>query len=245
MNNFNTSITAITSRNQTPSDLLSISISTISSPSPSATMYFPLAFATFVFSALALPTGGNHKALPACDATPRPCSCPTGTFLQNSTSWATWPVPAKGISDITANFFETAWFGTSPSETHGEPYTPGAERVLYGELPNAGVYPMTEELRTFKWLPRNKGYQLTFGLADVPFYYNTTSGPAGQLGGTWEWMDVHAIGKKETYMLWNIHACFSSAYDFAGFHESAMNNITAILKAEGKMTGEMNGPYSY
>ena len=46
----------------------------------------------------------------------------------------------------------------------------------------------------------------------MPFYYNTTSGPAGQLGGTWEWMDVHAIGKKETYMLWNIHACFSSAY---------------------------------
>ncbi|GAT20592.1 similar to An09g00540 [Aspergillus luchuensis] len=114
---------------------------------------------------------------------------------------------------LTGIVFETAWFGTTPTETHGEPYTPGAERVLYGELPNAGVYPMTEELRTFKWLPRNKGYQLTFGLAGVPFYYNTTSGPAGQLGGTWEWVDVHAVGKKETYMLWNIYACFSSAYE--------------------------------
>lgn len=83
-------------------------------------------------------------------------------------------------------------------------------------------------MRTFKWLPRNKGYQLTFGLADVPFYYNTTSGPAGQLGGTWEWMDVHAIGKKETYMLWNIHACFSSAYGTSCYFRQVLVDLLML-----------------
>ena len=52
---------------------------------------------------------------------------------------------------------------------------------------------------------------MKFQMDDVPFKYNATYGP-GILGGTWDIVDVRSVGDRETYMLWNIYACFSNAF---------------------------------
>ncbi|PYI03214.1 hypothetical protein BO78DRAFT_452034 [Aspergillus sclerotiicarbonarius CBS 121057] len=208
-------------------------------------MFFLLAFATLLSaSALPLDHRPGYRCLPVCDATPRECACPSGTFFMNSTTWGTYPAPVEDLTDIIANYFDTAWFGTTPVETIGDPFTPGAKRVLIAQLPDSGKFPFTEELTTQDWLPDHQGLIQKYQMADAPFHYNTTSGRPGQLGGTWDLIDVHAV-ENGTYMLWNIYACFSAPYDFAAFHESGMKNISAILKHEGKMAGEMDGPYSY
>ncbi|THC93012.1 hypothetical protein EYZ11_007521 [Aspergillus tanneri] len=185
-------------------------------------MLFPIAFLSFLFSAFALPHGSKRSNLPACDATWRKCSCPSGTFFQTSTSWIIYPAAVEDVTAATGNFFETAWFGTSPSQILGEPYTPGAKRILMGELPNAGVYPFTEELTMYQPLPNNQGYHMKFQMGDTPFYFNTTCGKQGHLAGTWDWVDVHSVGPQKTYMMWGIYACFSIVYgissdSFPGF----------------------------
>lgn len=82
-------------------------------------------------------------------------------------------------------------------------------------------------------------------MGDAPFYFNMTTGAPGILGGTWDIVDVHAIGSKTSSWLWNIYACFSVDFDFQGFHESAMLNVTSILKSQGKTSGSLIGPFSY
>ena len=52
---------------------------------------------------------------------------------------------------------------------------------------------------------------MKFQMDDTPFHYTGKSGP-GILGGTWDIIDVRSVGSRQTYMLWNIYACFSDTF---------------------------------
>ncbi|APA13061.1 hypothetical protein SS1G_08566 [Sclerotinia sclerotiorum 1980 UF-70] len=215
------------------------------------------AITPLIASALALPAAtvasSNSKSrptpsppkLPACGPTPQPCSCPAGTYYQVSTSVAIVPASASDLQSVIGNFLQTSWFGTSPESITGTGTIPGAQRHLLGEIPGAGIYPITEELTLYKPYPNNGGFYQKFQMGDAPFYFNMTTGAPGILGGTWDIVDVHAIGSKTSSWLWNIYACFSVDFDFQGFHESAMLNVTSILKSQGKTSGSLIGPFSY
>ncbi|PKY03679.1 hypothetical protein P168DRAFT_282398 [Aspergillus campestris IBT 28561] len=202
------------------------------------------AFATFIFSALAIPL--STRVLPLCSAaTPRACACPSGTTFVNSTTWARYPATVKDVTAITGNYFETAWFGSSPIKTAGHPYMVGADRTLMGELPNTAAFPATERLTMYKQLPFRSGFQIKYDMVDTPFHYNQTNGEQGQIAGYWEYMEVRAVGPNRTHWLWNIYSCFSTPSDFEAFHESAMNNVSSILESRGQMHGRLDGPHSY
>jgi len=209
------------------------------------------AISPLILSALALPAATKPQPtptppkLPACGPTPQPCSCPAGTYYQESTSFAIIPASVPDLQSIIGDFLNTAWFGTSPTSTIGNGFVPGAQRTLLGGIPGAGVYPITEKLTQWKPYPNNAGFLQKFQMADTPFYFNMANGAPGILGGTWDTVDVHAIGPHASSWLWNIYACFSVEFDFAAFHESAMNNATAILTSQGKTSGSIIGPYSY
>ena len=81
----------------------------------------------FCISVLAIPA---PRSLPACSWTPQPCSCPSGTTFVNSTTWAVIDANARDISAITDNFLDSAWFGSVPIATTGDPKQPGATRSL-------------------------------------------------------------------------------------------------------------------
>ncbi|PLN76558.1 hypothetical protein BDW42DRAFT_198896 [Aspergillus taichungensis] len=203
-----------------------------------------IAFSTFIFSALAVPH--STRGLPLCSAsTPRACACPSGTTFTNSTTWARYPAAVKDVTAITGNYFETAWFGSSPIKTSGQPYTVGADRTLMGELPNTAPFPATERLTMHKQLPNHSGFQIKYQMVDAPFHYNQTNGERGQIFGYWEFMEIHAVSPIRTHWVWNIYSCFSTPSDFEAFHESAMNNVSSILESRGKMYGRLIGPYSY
>ncbi|ESZ95926.1 hypothetical protein SBOR_3739 [Sclerotinia borealis F-4128] len=212
-----------------------------------------LAITPLIASAFALPTTNNHKPhststpsnLPACGPTPQPCACTAGTTFQNSTSFATIPASVPDLQDVIGDFLSTAWFGTSPTTIDGTGFKAGAQRHLLGGIPGAGTYPLTEELTLWKPYPNDSGFFQKFQMEDAPFLFNMTDGTPGILGGTWDLMDVNAVGAANTTWLWNIYACFSVEFDFAEFHESAMKNVSAILTEQGKMSGEMIGPFSY
>ncbi|QSZ34267.1 hypothetical protein DSL72_005857 [Monilinia vaccinii-corymbosi] len=216
-----------------------------------------LTITPLIASAFALPaaTGANSNyrphpvptppKLPACGPSPQPCSCPAGTYFQSSTSVAIVPVSVPVLQSVIGDFLSTAWFGASPESVTGTGFAPGAKRNIMGGIPGAGVYLITEELTQWKQYPNNAGFFQKFQMADAPFYFNLTSGAPGILGGTWDIVDVHAIGPRSSSWLWNIYACFSVDFDFKEFHESAMKNATSILQSEGKTSGNLIGPYSY
>ncbi|ATZ55949.1 hypothetical protein BCIN_12g04930 [Botrytis cinerea B05.10] len=216
-----------------------------------------LAITPLIASALALPAATTVDSLsksrptpsppklPTCGPTPQPCSCPAGTYYQVSTSIAIIPASVSDLQSIIGDFLSTSWFGTSPESVTGTGFAPGAKRNLLGGIPGAGVYPITEELTLWKTYPNNAGFYQKFQMADAPFYFNLTTGAPGILAGTWDIMDVHAIGSSSSSWLWNIYACFSVDFDFQEFHESAMKNVSAILTSKGKSHGNLIGPFSY
>ncbi|KAA8571064.1 hypothetical protein MFRU_028g00830 [Monilinia fructicola] len=212
----------------------------------------PLIASTFALPAASVANSNSRPhptptppKLPACGPTPQPCSCPAGTYFQSSTSLAIVPASAADLQSVIGDFLSTAWFGTSPESVTGTGFVPGAQRHLLGGIPGAGVYPITEELTLWKQYPNNAGFFQKFQMADAPFYFNLTSGAPGILAGTWDIVDVHAIGSSSSSWLWNIYACFSVDFDFQEFHESAMKNATSILQSQGKAHGNLLGPYSY
>ncbi|TGO08142.1 hypothetical protein BTUL_0224g00150 [Botrytis tulipae] len=216
-----------------------------------------LAIAPLIASVLALPAATTVDSLsksrptpsppqlPVCGPTPRPCSCPAGTYYQVSTSVSIIPASVSDLKSIIGDFLVTSWFGTAPESVTGTGFVTGAKRNLLGGIPGAGVYPITEELTQWNPYPNNAGFFQKFQMADAPFYFNLTTGAPGILGGTWDIMDVHAIGSSSSSWLWNIYACFSVDFDFQEFHESAMKNVSAILTSQGKSHGNLIGPFSY
>ncbi|KAF2192166.1 hypothetical protein K469DRAFT_555000 [Zopfia rhizophila CBS 207.26] len=186
------------------------------------------------------------QGLPPCGPNPAvACRCPPGSFYQTSTSYAFYPVAAKEITRITGQFLETAWFGTSPTRTTGQSTKPGAKRFLMGEVPGGTKELLiTEKLTKWDAYPNNGGYYMKFQMDDAPVRYQKKDGGRGMLAGSWDIVDVREVNG-QTYMLWNIYVCFSDVFDFQGFHESGMKNVTQILKKEGKMRGNMVGPISF
>ncbi|RJE25397.1 hypothetical protein PHISCL_02288 [Aspergillus sclerotialis] len=77
-----------------------------------------------------------------------------------------------------------------------------------------------------------------YGMDEPVEYHN------GSFWGDWEVLDVKATRKGQTSIVWTIYACFTLEGGFDHFHESAINNITAILQREGKSAGYSVKPYS-
>ncbi|KAF2809438.1 uncharacterized protein BDZ99DRAFT_388130 [Mytilinidion resinicola] len=218
-----------------------------------------LLLTTFALSTLSSPVNvsrndsyGNQApqglaAAPACGPDPVTCRCPTGSFYQTSTSYSFYPVAAKEVTRITGHFLDTAWFGTSPNRTTGQTTTPGAKRYLWGDVPDGkSQLLIAEKLTQFTAYPNDGGYYMKFQMDDAPVKYAKKSGGKGVLAGSWDIVDVREVDG-QTFMLWNIYVCFGDLFDFKGFHESAMKNVTAILKKQGKISSsaQMVGPISF
>ncbi|KAJ4375873.1 hypothetical protein N0V83_001151 [Neocucurbitaria cava] len=209
-------------------------------------------FTTIVLSALATSTlafpfkefekrNGGHKSndpqasLPECNADPVACRCPADSFYQTSSSYSFWPVHASEITRLTVNFLDAAWLGTTPERTEGNGTAVGAKRYLRTELPDSQKAELVMEELTELTLRPDGGYYSKFRMGDAPFWYEKkTPGKKGLIAGSWDNIDVRDINGM-AYMLWDIHVCFMDLFDLSGFHESAMNNLTSILKAEGKI----------
>lgn len=187
-------------------------------------------FNTLVFSALATSTlafpfnveqrsaGYGRRAprdpaanLPACGPDTVTCKCPAGSIYQTSSSYAFWPVPAKEITNLTIDFLDTAWFGTSPNSTEGKGTVVGAKRHLFAQLPGSSKVDLITEELTGLTRYQDGGYYMKFQMADAPFYYPKDDGSKGLLAGSWDIVDVRNINGV-AYMLWDIHVCFMDVY---------------------------------
>ncbi len=152
-----------------------------------------------------------EASLPLCGPETVTCRCPEGSFYQQSSSFAFWPVPAKDITEITANLFHTGWFGTEPEKTTGNGTEPGAVRYLSAELPGGKNIEVIQERLTELNFTADGGYYMKFQMNDAPMYYEKKEGPDGLLAGSWDIIDVRDINGT-AYMLWDIHVCFSDLY---------------------------------
>ncbi|CAO2652185.1 Nn.00g004680.m01.CDS01 [Neocucurbitaria sp. VM-36] len=206
----------------------------------------------FPFNQIEKRNGGRKSnnpqaSLPECGPDTVTCRCPANSFYQTSSSYAFWPVSASEITRLTVNFLDTAWFGTAPERTEGNGTAVGAKRYLRAELPEGkNVELIMEELTELTYYP-DGGYWMKFQMGDAPFWYEKEQrGNWGLLAGSWDIVDVREINGM-AYMLWDIHVCFMDTYDLAGFHESGMNNLTTMLKAEGKIPQDasMIGPITF
>ncbi|KAI1825834.1 hypothetical protein F4861DRAFT_500012 [Xylaria intraflava] len=194
--------------------------------------------------------GSTASSVPACGATIESCECPSGTFFQESTSYAMIYADTGDLTELISNFTNTAWFGTTPSNVTGTAENP--IRLLVGVVDGTPV-PTNEQLISFtdysgksdptKTLRFEDGFLMKFQLVDTPYQYTGDNG-AGTIAGTWDTMDVRNVGDSQTMWVWSIYACFSSAFSFQDFHVSAMKNISSTLDSQGKLTKATLGPFS-
>ncbi|TGJ80889.1 hypothetical protein E0Z10_g7883 [Xylaria hypoxylon] len=193
----------------------------------------------------------TKQMFPKCNADPQGCVCPKGTVFQSSTSYAMVYADTGDLTELISNFTNTAWFGTSPTKIfRGGSRHP--TRLLIGDVEGVPV-PTKEQLMVFtdysgksdqsKTTRFEDGFFMKFQVIDTPIKYSGSSGP-GIIAGSWDIMDVRRIGEQQTMWVWSIYVCFSSAFPFNEFHESAMNNISSILGNQGKLSRDILGPFS-
>lgn len=149
----------------------------------------------------------------------------------------------------------TDWFGHSSYNLTGIDNTVGAIRTLSGET-SVGYLTFFEALYAYNEKKDGSfthAYELVHGksaanlsiitrnelrLTDtcftVPLKYNNSFG-VGEFYGDWDILQVRAKGRSRTDIIWSIYACFTPDGGFTPFHESAINNITSLLTAQGKM----------
>ncbi|KAI1120264.1 hypothetical protein F5Y10DRAFT_273241 [Nemania abortiva] len=209
-----------------------------------------LILALLAGSAAATPVT-TKQMFPSCNANPQGCVCPKGTVFQSSTSYATVYADTGDLTELISNFTNTAWFGTSPTKIFGG-RSMHPTRLLIGDVDGVPV-PTKEQLMVFtdysgksdqsKTTRFEDGFFMKFQVIDTPIKYNGNSGP-GIIAGSWDTMDVRRIGEQETMWVWSIYVCFSSAFPFYEFHESAMKNISTTLGSQGKLSRDTLGPFS-
>ena len=174
-----------------------------------ATLLSALATLTLAYPFEASKRAAN--ALSACGYTVQNCACPANTTYQKSIASAVYPTVAGPITDISSDFFKSAWFGQSPDKTEGTDNAPGAIRYFPTMLPN-GKAPVTvaEQLTSFS-KNADGGYTMAFGFANVPFTYPENDGTTGHIGGTWETITVSSDGKTTRFQ-WDTQLCFSGPW---------------------------------
>ncbi|KAI0423632.1 hypothetical protein F5Y09DRAFT_355172 [Xylaria sp. FL1042] len=214
-----------------------------------------------ILGLLAKPGGATHGTeidarlpsklkFPECDATPRSCVCPEGTLFQASTSYAMVYADTGDLTELISNFTDTAWFGTSPTSVSGDATHP--IRLLIADVDGMPVA-TKEQLTLFTDYSGKSdqsgttrfedGFFMKYQAVDTPVTFNGDSGP-GIIAGSWDTMDVRRIGEQETIWVWSIYACFSFAFPFNEFHESAMKNVSSSLGSQGKLSKDTIGPFS-
>lgn len=157
-------------------------------------------------------TNYSQSSLPGCGTNTVTCRCPANSFYQTSSSYAFWPVPASEITNLTVDFLDSSWLGTSPESTSGNGTTVGAKRYLRAPLPESKNAELIVEELTELSLKPDGGYSMKFQMADMPFWYEKERrGAWGLLAGSWDLVDVRDINGW-AYMLWDIHVCFMDAY---------------------------------
>ncbi|KAL2045951.1 hypothetical protein ABVK25_011903 [Lepraria finkii] len=183
----------------------------------------------------------RDNSLPDCAAAPAECKCPAGTTLQPSSTYALIGASAKDVKAITGSFFETAWFGSSPQAVSGYDNKPGATRTFSGST-SVGTYTFVEKLVSYK--EYNDGsFTMLFEQDNGPIPYKNGT---GSFSGYWDTLSVKYADAHETLIYWDIYVCWTGVVsDNKAFHESAINNVTSILKSQGKLLGHSEPPVSF
>jgi len=175
---------------------------------------------------------------------PPPCTCPAGTYLNQSSTTAIIGAPAPAVSSIMGSFFSTAWFGATPIAISGTNNTSSARRTYPFATPVGETVNITEGIHIYNTLP-NGGFMMLFDIANAPVPYG---GPGyngtGAYGGDWDSLIVTSIGANETQINWSIYSCFTGYNDNKAFHEQAIDSVVSILQGQGQITGNNVAPTS-
>ncbi|CAL8579368.1 hypothetical protein XPA_005118 [Xanthoria parietina] len=181
------------------------------------------------------------KSLPNCSAAPAACKCPSGTTLHASSTYALIGASAKNVKAITGSFFETAWFGASPDKTTGRDNRPGATRSFQGPT-SVGTYTFIEKIVSYEE-SRDGSFTVLFEQANGPIPYKNGT---GSFSGYWDTLSVINAAEHQTLLYWDIYDCWTGVVsDNAAFHESAINNLTSILRSQGRLVGHTELPVSF
>ncbi|KAI0197592.1 hypothetical protein F4808DRAFT_463632 [Astrocystis sublimbata] len=194
-----------------------------------------------VLSAVSTAAAGR---LPHCSAKSiTPCQCPSGTQYSESVTVSIIGADVKDVGAIVNDFFTSDWLGVHPSSTQGPNNKPG-KSIRSAMLPTAyGTYNVSELLVQLDVKPDGSFVQRFEQLpCTIPVEYDSHN---GSISGYWATIEGTRIFESETLLRWSEYACETGhPQDFAEFHESAMKNVTEVLKSQGKIKGVNVDPVS-
>lgn len=142
---------------------------------------------------------------------PPPCSCPSGTYFNQSSTTATIGASVAHVSDITYSFFNTSWFGAVPISTSGVDDTVSARRTYPFQAPDGSVVPFTEQIHSLTH-DTTGGFTMEYYVENAPFSYK-----GGTFAGSWATLQIQSAGANETDIIWDIFSCYTgynSAYNY-------------------------------
>ncbi|KAL8910089.1 MAG: hypothetical protein Q9171_004610 [Xanthocarpia ochracea] len=186
----------------------------------------------------------TEPLLPTCSPLSfhRPCQCPEGTSYASTVTYGVIGANAKDIHALCGNYFEIEWLGMRPMETAGPPDTVGSTRTNW--VPTMmGNYKFIEELLRWDESP-DGGFASAFNQQNIPIVYNDDVGPGAFAGQLITWKSQY-LGQYQTSVTWSVYTCYTGGLlGFPEFHESALKNVTEVLKGQGKLKGTSIKPWS-
>jgi len=181
----------------------------------------------------------------ACGPKNQPCKCPENSYYTHSTTYAYYPAQTRDVTAITGNFFDITWFGHFVNSTEGSPYVAGSKRAGYEVPPDGKDKLLTQEQLSNYTRSRDGGFFYSYNTINTPLRFNKTDGTIGAVAGSWEFIEVKEITPGFTSMIWDIHACLTDRWALGPFHESAMGNVTNILRKRRQLgRGQVTGPFT-
>ena len=163
-----------------------------------------LAMTTLLSFTAAIPVIQPSPRVPACGwGSPPPCACPTGTYLNQSTTTAVIGAPAPAVSNVMHSFFNTAWFGITPTATSGTDDTTSARRTFPFSLPDGSNANVIEGIHSYT-ADSHGGFKMEFDVANAPIKYN-----GGSYAGDWDTLQIATTAANETSVNWSIYSCYT------------------------------------
>jgi len=194
----------------------------------------------------AIPLNQRHGATPGpCGwDNPPPCTCPAGTYLNQSSTTAIIGAPAPAVASIMGSFFTTEWFGATPIAISGINNTVSARRTIPFVTPVGQTVNITEGIHIYSDLT-DGGFMMLFDVANAPVHYGGAGyNGTGTYGGDWDTLLVTSISANQTQIEWSIYSCYTGYNDNKAFHEQAINNVATTLQGQGQIKASNVGPTS-
>ncbi|KAI0145268.1 hypothetical protein GGR57DRAFT_303046 [Xylariaceae sp. FL1272] len=183
------------------------------------------------------------RRLPACSSTAStPCGCPAGTQYLECVTVGVIGAAAPDVEKLVNDFYKIDWqLGAVPYKTKGPDNKVGAVRSVRYQIVPSGIEDVDEKLT--EYIVKDDGsfvQKFEQVQASIPYPDNS-----GVFAGFWGTISGKATTGDETIVTFSNYACETAHIrNFAGFHEMALKNASAILAANGRVKGVNAGPVS-